>query len=398
MENQRLIRNVSFISGEKGNDLPQQVDLRLSDHSLMEIGRGLQVQNNEVQETGSTWYLSPAWMDLFSVVTDPGFEWKESREEWARQAARGGFGSCLIIPETTPAADRGEMVRSLLQYPNLYGVETQVAAAVTSGKSGKQLAELRDAWSAGACIFSEGLKPSLSAARMRIALEYLKSFDGSVMVFPLDGGMAENGQIHEGKSALATGLTGIPSLAESLLVYRDSELARITGTPVHFCGISCADSVEIIRKAKATGAPVTASVFATHLVYTETETETFDSSWKIMPPLRSAHDREVLRQAVVEGTLDGIASGHVPCAPEEKNLEFPYAAFGRRGLETCFDLAWESLVTTGLMQPAALVSRFVTFPRQLTRTSIPRNAYTLWRTDAQNRVVEKQLLFTPVAP
>lgn len=397
MENQRLIRKVTFFSGADEKDPHRLLDIRLSEDTLLEMDSSLTAHEQETVVPGDSWYLSPAWMDLFSVVTDPGYEWKESRNEWARQAAEGGFGSCLIIPETNPAADRGEMVRSLLQFPNPYRIETQVAAAVTSGKSGKQLAELRDASSAGARIFSEGLRPSLSAARMRIALEYLKSFDGCMMVFPLDGEMAESGQIHEGKSSLTTGLNGIPSLAESLLVYRDSELARITGTPVHFCGISCADSVEIIRKAKTTGAPVTASVFASHLMFTESETESFDASWKIMPPLRSEQDRAALRKAVADGTIEGIASGHVPTAPEEKNLEFPYAAFGRRGLTTCFDLAWEALVKTGLMEPAALVSRLVAFPRQLTGSGIPSHAFTLWRTDAQNRVVEKQLLFSQIS-
>lgn len=378
MEN-LLIRNVNIFS-ISGN-FTRKMDVRIHSGKILEQGEALVPTESEVVWEGrehQDYYLSPAWTDLFSVVTDPGFEWKESYAQWANQAAEGGMGRCLVIPDTSPSVDKGEMVRSLKARTNAHGVEMLVAANITQGRLGKQLSEMRDCYEAGTRIFSEGLKPSLSAARMRIALEYAGSFGGKLMVFPQEGGMAESGQIHEGKASLATGLTGIHSLSESLMVYRDSELALLTGTEIHFCGISSAESVEIIRKAKEKGAPVTASVFAPHLVFTEAEVEGFDPLYKVMPPFRSQADRDALRKAIQDGVIDGIASGHVPYAPEEKNLEFPYAAFGMKTLTHAMTYAWEALVNSDLCTPEQLISKFIKFPSRFLECPIPDNRYTFW--------------------
>ncbi len=374
--------------------LPDLIDLRIQDGAIIEVGAMLSEKLGEtiVQgEEGQQFFISLPWMDLFSVVTDPGHEWKEKYSEWSKQAALGGFGDCLVIPETNPAADKGEIIQSLQNRQNPFGVRMSVAGAITASKNGKQLAEMRDCFEAGSRIFSEGLKPSLTSQRMRIALEYAHGFGGKLLTFPQDADLAENGQIHEGKSSLATGLTGIPSLSESLMVYRDSELALMTGTEVHFCGISCAESVDILRKAIEKGAPVSASVFASQLIFTEEDTESFESAFKVMPPYRSVKDREALRQAVAEGVIQGIASGHVPTTIEEKNLEFPYAAFGRRGLSDCFPFAYEALVKTGKMTPAELVQRMVEYPRALTGIPLHTETMSFWIVDKEQSVEQVRL-------
>lgn len=395
MEINHLIRGVRFVRPED-HSFPERpsIDLRVQQGEITEVGSGLELREGETlweAEIGAQFYMSSSWMDLFSVVTDPGFEWKESYVEWSDQAAAGGFGECLVIPETNPSADKGEIIRSLCRRENVHGVKMSVAAAVTAGKQGKQLAELRDCFEAGAKVFSEGLHASLSSARMRIALEYVHGFGGKLFSFPQDAGLAENGQIHEGKSSLATGLNGISSLSESLMVYRDSELALMTGTEVHFCGISCAESVEILRKAMDKGAPISASVFSTHLIFTEEDTESFDSAYKVMPPFRSMLDREALRRAVAEGVIQGIASGHVPSAPEEKNLEFPYASFGRRNLSDSFRYAWAALVATGLMTDSELIERMVVFPRELVGNTSTISTFSFWKVDKNQSVTEIHL-------
>lgn len=395
MENKHLIKGVRFVQPDGVSPLkPSVFDIRIQEGEVIEIGKALELKEGEQMEEvsdGGQFYFSLSWMDLFSVVTDPGFEWKERNSEWAAQAAAGGFGECLVIPETNPAADKGEIIRSLSGRGNVHGVKMSVAAAVTAGKSGKQLAEMRDCFEAGATVFSEGLHPSLTSARMRIALEYVHGFGGKIFSFPYDSGLAENGQIHEGKSSLATGLNGMSSLSESLMVYRDSELALMTDTEIHFCGISCAESIEILKKAIEKGAPVSASVFSTHLIFTEEDTESFDSLYKVMPPFRSMNDREALRKAVAEGVIQGIASGHVPTAPEEKNLEFPYAAFGRRNLVDSFRYTWEALVKTGLMTAEELMQRMIIFPRQLVGLPMPTENLSFWAVNSDG-LVDRTLL------
>lgn len=373
------------ISGNASGSI-QMLDIRIRQGKIIQASPHLTEEDQEsVLSTapGESWYASPAFMDLFSVITDPGFEWKETHQQWAEQAGAGGFSDALVIPETSPVPDRGEVVRALLSRNSGLKSTMWIAGALTAGKNGKQLAELQDMYTAGVRIFTDGLKPSLPSARKRTGLEYLKGFSGKMMVFPQDAGLSENGQIHEGKSALFTGLHGIPSLAESLMVYRDSELALLTGTHIHFCGISCLESVDILRAAKQKGAPVSASVFTPHLYYTESSTESFESVYKVLPPFRSEEDRLALIDAVAEGIIEGLASGHVPFSVEEKELEFPYASFGMRNLKSSFSIAWNMLVHSGKMSPAGMVQRFVEFPRKFTDVPVSEDFVTLWKTDSQ---------------
>jgi len=388
MESNLLLKNV-LISDPGHPDATLSKDIRIRSGIITEIEQYLSPEPDEyciTAEDGEQLNASSGWMDLFSIITDPGYEDKESFSQWSAAAVSGGFTECLAFPETHPYADTGEAVLALLNRNTPHAPTLHILGALTQKLEGRQIAEFRDMMRAGTGLFSQGLRPSVSGGCMRIALEYLKGSRSQIVVFPFEESLSKQGQVHEGKSAIFTGLKGIPTLTESLIVYRDCALSELCNVPVHFTGISTQKSLKIIEDAKQRGIQVTASVFSTHLKYTEDVYESFDAQYKIMPPFRSHEDREALRNAVCSGVLDGIASGHVPTRPEEKNVEFTHAEFGMRNLSQSFRYAWESLVSTQLMRPADLIHTFVKFPRTLCglpepelKTGVKANL-TLWKT------------------
>lgn len=305
-------------------------------------------------------YLSPGWRDDFSIVSDPGKEDKETFQQWLESARMGGFYFNTILPDTLPVPDNGNMVSGLLQKHADNKTELQIIGALTHNNNGTQLAELRDMMQHGCKVFSHGFRPSVSAKVMRTALEYLQGTGAVVCVIPFDAEIAANGQIHEGSISVYTGMKGIPDLAESTIVHRDAEFALKTGTHVHFTGISCEKSVQIIKNAKQLGAPVSASVFASHLFYTDQDLNSFNTYLKSMTPFRSESDRYALINGIMDGTIDGIVSGHNPSTIDDKKVEFTAAAFGMSTLSLTFELAWNALVKAKYMAPEKLIAMFTT--------------------------------------
>jgi dihydroorotase len=337
-------------------------DAVVMDSRLIQIGDQLPEPPKTLpQFTGSAQnplYISQGWKDGFSLITDPGREDKETFQQWVANARMGGFQYNTILPDTHPVPDNGDMVRGLLNRNTDNNPELQIIGALTHNNQGIRLAELRDMMQQGCKIFSHGFRPSVSASIMRTALEYLQGTGAIVCVIPFDEQLTANGQIHEGNISVHTGMKGIPDLAESIIVHRDAAFALKTGTHVHFTGISAAQSVQMIKNAKALGAPVSASVFASHLYYTDRDLTTFNTHLKSMPPCRSESDRYALIQGILEGTIDGIVSGHNPSTIEEKKVEFTAAAFGMSTLSITFDLAWKALVKANYMTPEKLITLF----------------------------------------
>lgn len=310
-------------------------------------------------------YLSPGWRDDFSILSDPGREDKETYGQWVDAAKMGGFHFNTVLPDTLPVPDNGNMVSGLLQKHVDHKNELKIIGALTHNNNGVQLAELRDMMQNGCTVFSHGFRPSVSANVMRTALEYLQGTGAVICVIPFDARLASHGQIHEGNISVFTGMKGIPDLAESIIVHRDAEFALKTGTHVHFTGISCEKSVQIIKNAKVLGAPVSASVFASHLVYTDQDLKTFNTYLKSMPPFRSESDRYALINGILDGTLEGIVSGHNPSTMDDKKVEFTTAAFGMSTLPVTFEHAWNALVKPNYMRPEKLISMFTSGVRAL---------------------------------
>jgi dihydroorotase len=247
--------------------------------------------------------VSPGWVDVFADYREPGYEHKETIETGLAAAAAGGFTDVLLAPNTQPAVSSKSVVQYVQHKAAGNVVNLHPIGAATRNTEGKELAEMLDMRANGAIAFSDGWKPMQGSGIMLKVLEYVTAFDGVVMQIPVDAALAEGGLMNEGEVSTSLGMAGIPELAETLIVYRDIELVRYTGSRLHITGVSTAATVAMVRKAKADGLAVTCSVTPYHLVQTEDALRGYDSAWKVSPPLRGNDDRLALIAALADGPI-----------------------------------------------------------------------------------------------
>jgi len=330
-----LLKNVRIVTGNTDPypTLPQ--DIRLREGRIEAIGQ-LSPEAGEVVHEWPNAHVSPGWMDVGVHTGDPGYEHREDLQTAAAAAAAGGFTAVACFPNTQPATHSKSEVLYVLNKTAALPVRFFPIGAVSQGCEGKDLSELYDMHSAGAVAFSDGSHPVQDAGLLLRALQYASAFNGLIINQPHHKTLAAGGQMHEGLVSTSLGLRGLPALAEEIVVQRDLSLLEYAGGRLHLHLISTAKSVALLRAAKRAGLPVTASVAAANLCFTDERLADFNSNWKLLPPLRSTADSEALLEGLADGTLDFICSNHTPWDEEAKNLEFPYAEFGMIGLETCF--------------------------------------------------------------
>jgi dihydroorotase len=302
-------------------------------------------------------HVSPGWVDVFAHFCDPGYEYKETLQTGAAAAAAGGYTDVFVLPNTKPVVD----TKSQVEYVRRSAGTSLPAniwplGAVTRGLEGKDLAEMYDMRQSGAIAFSDGTTPVQSAGLLLKGLQYVKAFDGVIIQLPDDRTVGASGLMNEGIVSTRLGLPGKPMMAEELMVARDIELVRYTGSKLHFTGISSPRSLEHIRQAKAAGLQVSCSVTPHHLFYTDAELIHYDTNLKVYPPLRDAASVEVLRKAVMEGLVDAIASHHLPHEFDSKTAEFEYAKAGMSSLETVYAVLRTALPELSVEQTVDLLS------------------------------------------
>jgi dihydroorotase len=327
--------------------------------------------------------VSPGWVDIFANFADPGYEYKESVETGCLAAATGGFTDVFLIPNTKPAIDSKSQVEYLVQKAKPMPVNVYPVGAVTKNTEGKELAEMYDMKTSGAIAFGDGLNCIQSAGLLVKALQYVKAFDGIIVQLPDDKSINPHGLMHEGVVSTQIGLPGKPSMAEELIVARDIKLARYAESKLHFTGVSAKKSLEYIGRGKAGGVQVSCSVTPYHLYFTEEDLKTYDSNLKVNPPLRSAEDREALKKALADGTIDCIATHHLPHEADSKDVEFEYAKHGMTGLETAFGVLRTSLPEIKLEKWVELLS------------VNPRNLFGLKRVAVKEDETASLTLFCP---
>ncbi len=288
-------------------------------------------------------YVGPGWVDILADYAEPGHEQKETIKSGLEAAAKGGFTDVFLAPNTEPAVSTKSIIEFVRKKAAGHVVSLHPLGSVSQNIEGKSLAEMMDMQAHGAIAFTDGWKPVQNAGLMLKALEYIKAFDGTLIQIPEDASIAATGLMHEGIISTRLGMAGIPPEAETIIINRDLQLLRYTGSKLHFTGISTAAGVDMIRKAKREKLNVTCSVTPYHLALTDESLTGYSSMYKVSPPLRSEKDRQALVKGLNDGTIDCITSHHRPHEWDAKAKEFEYAAPGMNIQELAFYIVLQAM-------------------------------------------------------
>ncbi len=338
----------------------QKVDILVQNGRITQIG-ALEVKADRVIEIEGL-CASPGWADVFAHFCDPGFEFRETLETGAAAAASGGYTDVMVLPNTAPVLHNKAGIEYIVQKSKTLAVNVHPIAAITKNTEGKELAEMYDMHASGAVAFSDGTSPLQSSGILLKALQYVKAIDKAIIQIPDDKAISATGLMNEGVHSTRLGLPGKPAIAEELMIQRDIDLAKYTGSKIHITAVSTARSIELIKKAKSEGVGVSCSVTPYHLCFSDKDLEQYDTNLKVNPPLRTEEDVKAVKKAVLDGTVDCIATHHLPHDTDHKVVEFEYAQYGMLGLETGF-----SVVQTCLpdLSRERLVEIFSSNPRKI---------------------------------
>lgn len=331
----------------------QRADVRIEGGVITEVGQGL---TGDRMLDASGCMVAPGFVDLHVHLREPGREEAETIETGSRAAARGGFTAIVAMPNTEPPHDTLAVVQMVRRLGEQAGLcEVLPSGCITIGRAGEVLAPMAELAAAGVHIFTDDGAGVQDPLLMRRALEYGKSLGVLLAQHCEVSRLTEDAVMHEGGCCSRLGVAGWPSIAEDMMVFRDIELCRLTGAPVHFLHLSTAKSVDLVRGAKAEGLPITAEAAPHHFTLTDETLSGFDPIFKVNPPLRELSDVAAVKRGLADGTIDAIATDHAPHPAESKEMPLDQAPPGMLGLETSLALSITEL-DLSLQQVVALLS------------------------------------------
>jgi dihydroorotase len=356
------LRGGRVIDPARGMDA--DADVILKDGVVAKVGTGLAggVGGGVRMVDARGCWVVPGLIDLHTHLREPGQEYKEDIATGTRAAAAGGFTAICAMPNTTPPNDNRAVSELMVRRAAEVGVvRVYPVGAISKGLKGESLAEMGELRDAGCVAVSDDGHSVMNAELMRRAMEYARTFGLTIVQHCEDMTLSAGGAMNEGLVSTRAGIRAQPAAAESTMVARDIELCALTGARYHVAHISSAESVRLVREAKRRGLPVTCEVTPHHLTLTDEACAGYDTRTKCNPPLRAQSDVDALRAALVEGTIDAVATDHAPHSAVEKDVEFEQAAFGIIGLETAIPLVLDLVRRAGL-SPSAFVQRMSTGP------------------------------------
>jgi dihydroorotase len=365
-----LIKNGRVIDPASGTDAV--LDVLIEGDCISHTGAKLSISEKKSSPTevpevidATGWIVAPGFIDLHCHLREPGQELSETIETGTRAAARGGFTAVCVMPNTQPVNDNAAVTRSIVdRAARSASVRVWPVGAASVSSRGEALAEIGAMRDAGIVAVSDDGKPIASARLLRQVMEYCAGLNLPVMEHCEDSSLFAGGVMREGPRSVRLGLRGIPAESESICAGRDVEMAGLTGARLHIAHLSARRTLDHVRAAKRAGLPVTCEVTPHHFTLTD-EDVSYDTRFKMNPPLGSRDDREALLAGLADGAVDAIATDHAPHHPASKEVEFDRAPFGVTGFETALALAIDELFHTGRLSLPRLVELFTTGPARV---------------------------------
>lgn len=370
------IKNGRIIDPSQGIDAIS--DLWIQGERILGIGQNL-APNAERIIDATNQIVCPGLIDMHVHLREPGREEDETIATGTSSAIAGGVTSVACMPNTEPALDTqaaAEFV--ILQAKRAGNANVFPIGAITKGREGKELAEIGGLVNGGAVAFTDDGSPVVSAEIMRRAMEYCKGFDKAILSHSEDLDLTRGGVMNEGFESMRLGLRGLPAAAEEIMIYREIALAEITGARAHILHVSSKGGVELIRQGKKKGIRISGEACPHHFTLTDECLRTFDSNYKMSPPLRTQSDVEAILEGLRDNTLEVLATDHAPHAPEKKMRELDQAPNGIIGLETFLPICIKALILPKVLTWSQMIEKMTINPAKvlgIDRGTLKQNAF-----------------------
>jgi dihydroorotase len=359
-----LIKNGRVI--DPANKIDKVTNIFIQDGKIKSVGSQISKADRTLDTKGLI--VTPGLIDMHVHLREPGKEDEETITSGVSAAINGGFTSVACMPNTDPAIDNEALAEFVYLQAKRAGKSNVFAiGAVTKGRKGEEISEMGQLYRGGAVGFSDDGESIKNSEVMRRALEYSRMFNKPIINHCEDTDLVRDGVMNEGYISTVLGLSGIPAVAEEIMVYRDITLAKLTQGRLHIAHITTKKSVELVRRAKEESINVTAEVTPHHLILTDDyiRTSNFDTNYKVNPPLRTKTDVQALREALKDGAIDAIVSDHAPHSEEEKDVEFNIAPFGMIGMESLLGVILTELVLKKVITLNRMIEALTVKPAQI---------------------------------
>ena len=329
----RAITNTRLF--DPASNLDEIGNILFSEEGIIACGKDIPLPQDVATIDGTGLVTTPGLVDMQVFIGEPGGEYRETLATASQAAAAGGVTTMIIMPDTQPVIDDAALVDYISRRARGTAlVNVHPMAGITKGLDGVMMNEFGLLHEAGAVAFTDGSRSVMNARIMQKAMSYAANFNTLIMHHAIDTNLVGEGVMNEGELAIRLGLSGIPVIAETIMIERDIRLLEATGARYHIAQISSRESIDIVRQAKDKGLQVTCGVSSNHLMLNQNDVENYRTFAKLMPPLRTEEDRQALIEAIADGTIDVIVSGHNPQGEDAKRRPFGEAEFGSIGVET----------------------------------------------------------------